>query len=287
VPGVNVPFRLVDVFTPRPLGGNQLCVVPDPGELGDAEMQAIAKEIGFSETTFVTEAAGDRYAMRIFTPGQELPFAGHPTLGTAFVLVSEGRVSTPATQVIAAGEIPVEVEVEANTAQMTQLPAEFGPIFPDRDLIASAIGLTTADLDPGRPVQTVSTGLPTTIVPVRDLDTLRRATRNEQLVGRAVRASGGQDLYLFTLTAEGVTARMFDSEFGIGEDPATGSAAGPLGVYLGEYGDLDTTRRLSIRQGEQVGRPSELHVEARREDGAWRARVGGGVHIVGRGAFEL
>jgi trans-2,3-dihydro-3-hydroxyanthranilate isomerase len=287
VPGVNVPFRLVDVFTPRPLGGNQLCVVPDPGELGDAEMQAIAKEIGFSETTFVTEAAGDRYAMRIFTPGQELPFAGHPTLGTAFVLVSEGRVSTPATQVIAAGEIPVEVDVEANTARMTQLPAEFGPIFPDRDLIASAIGLTVAELDPRRPVRTVSTGLPTTIVPVRDLDTLRRATRNERLVGEAVAASGGQDLYLFAPTAEGVTARMFDSEFGIGEDPATGSAAGPLGVYLAEYGDLDTTRRLSIRQGEQVGRPSELHVEARREDGAWRARVGGGVHIVGRGAFEL
>lgn len=287
MPDVNVAFRLVDVFTPRPLGGNQLCVVPDAGELDDGEMQAIAKEIGFSETTFVTEAAGDRYAMRIFTPGRELPFAGHPTLGTAFVLVSEGRVSTPATQLIRAGEIPVEVDVETRTAWMTQLPAEFGPIFPDRDLIASAIGLTTADLDPGRPVQTVSTGLPTTIVPVRDLDTLRRATRNEQLVGQAVRASGGQDLYLFAPTAEGVTARMFDSEFGIGEDPATGSAAGPLGVYLGEYGDLDTTRRLSIRQGEQVGRPSELHVEARREDGAWRARVGGGVHIVGGGAFEL
>lgn len=287
MPGVNVRFRLVDVFTPRPLGGNQLCVVSDPGELDDAEMQAIAKEIGFSETTFVTEVAGDRYTMRIFTPGQELPFAGHPTLGTAFVLVSEGRVSTPATQVIAAGEIPVDADVEANTAWMTQLPAEFGPIFPDRDLIAGAIGLTTADLDAGRPVQTVSTGLPTTIVPVRGLDTLRRATRNEQLVGEAVRASGGQDLYLFAPTAEGVSARMFDSEFGIGEDPATGSAAGPLGVYLAEYGDLDTMRRLSIRQGEQVGRPSELHVEAWREDGAWRVRVGGGVHIVGRGAFEL
>lgn len=287
MPDVNVAFRLVDVFTPRPLGGNQLCVVPDAGELDDGEMQAIAKEIGFSETTFVTEAAGGRYAMRIFTPGRELPFAGHPTLGTAFVLVSEGRVSTPATQVIAAGEIPVEVDVEANTAWMTQLPAEFGPIFRDRELIASAIGLTTADLDPDRPVRTVSTGLPTTIVPVRNLDTLRRATRNERLVGEAVRASGGQDLYLFAPTAEGVTARMFDSEFGIGEDPATGSAAGPLGVYLAEDGDLDTTRRLSIRQGEQVGRPSELHVEARREDGAWRARVGGGVHIVGRGAFEL
>jgi trans-2,3-dihydro-3-hydroxyanthranilate isomerase len=244
----------------------------------------------------VTEAAGDRYAMRIFTPGQELPFAGHPTLGTAFVLVNDGRVATPATQMIAAGEIPVEVDVEANTAWMTQLPAEFGPIFPDRELVATAIGLTTADLDPGRPVQTVSTGLPTTIVPVRDLETIRRAARNERLVGEAVAASGGQDLYLFAPTAEGVTARMFDSEFGIGEDPATGSAAGPLGAYLAEYGGLGTTSSVTIRQGEQVGRPSELHIEVDREgglwpgdrsSGAWRVRVGGGVHVVGRGAFEL
>jgi trans-2,3-dihydro-3-hydroxyanthranilate isomerase len=287
VPAVNVPFRLVDVFTPRPLAGNQLCVVPEPGDLDDAEMQAIAMEIGFSETTFVSETAVDRYAMRIFTPGQELPFAGHPTLGTAFVLVSEGRVSTPATQVIAAGEIPVEVDVASSTAWMTQLPAEFGPIFPDRDLIASAIGLTTADLHPGRPVRTVSTGLPTTIVPVRELDILRRATRNEHLIRDAIRASGGQDLYLFAHTAEGVTARMFDSEFGIGEDPATGSAAGPLGAYLAEYGGLGKTWSVTIRQGEQVGRPSELHVKVDREAGAWRVRVGGGVHIVGRGAFEL
>lgn len=287
MPAVNVPFRLVDVFTPRPLAGNQLCVVPEPGDLDDAEMQAIAKEIGFSETTFVTEAAGDRYAMRIFTPGQELPFAGHPTLGTAFVLVSEGRVSTPATQAIAAGEIPVEVDVASSTAWMTQLPAELGPVFPDRDLIASAIGLTTTDLDPGRPVQAVSTGLPTTIVPVRDLETLRRATRNEHLVGDAMRASGGRDLYLFAHTAEGVTARMFDSEFGIGEDPATGSAAGPLGAYLAEHGSLGQTWSVTIRQGEQVGRPSELHVELDREADAWRVRVGGGVYVVGRGAFEL
>jgi trans-2,3-dihydro-3-hydroxyanthranilate isomerase len=296
VPGVNVPFRLVDVFTPRPFSGNQLCVVPEPIDVDEETMQALAREIGFSETTFVTEAAGDRYAMRIFTPGQELPFAGHPTLGTAFVLVSEGRVSTPATQVIAAGEIPVEVDVEAKTAWMTQLPAEFRSIFPDRDLIASAIGLTTAELDPGRPVQTVSTGLPTTIVPVRDLEAIRRAVRNERLVSEAVAASGGQDLYLFAFTAEGVTARMFDSEFGIGEDPATGSAAGPLGAYLAEYGGLGKTWSVMIRQGEQVGRPSELHVEVDREGGlwpgdrsrgAWRVRVGGGVHIVGRGAFEL
>src|SRR5262245_61057744 len=109
-------------------------------------MQAIAREIGFSETTFVTEAGGDRYAMRIFTPGSELSFAGHPTLGTALVMVSEGHVSSPATQVVAAGEIPVEVDVDADFAWMTQLPAEFGPAFGDRELIAGAIGLGVDDI---------------------------------------------------------------------------------------------------------------------------------------------
>jgi trans-2,3-dihydro-3-hydroxyanthranilate isomerase len=287
VPGVHVPFRLVDVFTPRPLAGNQLCVVPEPIEIDDATMQALAKEIGFSETTFVTASEADRYAMRIFTPGMELPFAGHPTLGTAFVMVSEGRVTSPATQVVAAGEIPVEVDVEASTAWMTQLPVEFGPVFGDRELIARAIGLEVSELHPDLPVQTVSTGLPPTIVPVRDEESLRRAAPNGRVIAEAVAAAGGEELYLFAVTGDGVTARMFDAEFGSGEDPATGSAAGPLGAYLAEHGLAGMPGSLLIRQGEQVGRPSELHVEARREDGAWRVRVGGGVHVVGRGAFDL
>ena len=288
MPGVHVPFRLVDVFTPRPLAGNQLCVVPEPIEIDDATMQAIAKEIGFSETTFVTASQADRYAMRIFTPGMELPFAGHPTLGTAFVMVSEGRVRSPATQVVAAGEIPVEVDVAAGTAWMTQLPASFGRVFDDRDLIATAIGLELEDLAAELPVQPVSTGLPPTIVPIRDVETLRRAARNDRAIGRAIRGSGGAELYLFAIDeGGGVVARMFEEGFDIGEDPATGSAAGPLGAYLAEHGLAGMPGSVLIRQGEQVGRPSELHVEARREVGAWRVRVGGGVHVVGRGEFDL
>ena len=287
VRGVNVPFRLVDVFAPRPLAGNQLCVVPEPVELEDATMQGLAKEIGFSETTFVTESDGDRYAMRIFTPAAELPFAGHPTLGTVFVLVSEGRVSSPATQVVAAGEIPVEVDLEAGTAWMTQLPPVLGPVFEDRELIARAIGLGVRDLDPDLPVRTVSTGLPATIVPVRDAEMLRRAVRNAAGVADAVAASSGEDLYLFAITEEGVTARMFDAELGVGEDPATGSAAGALGAYLAEHDLAGMPGSVLIRQGAQVGRPCELLVETGREEGAWRIRVGGGVHVVGRGTFEL
>src|SRR5216110_838286 len=108
---MRMPFRLVDVFTDRPFAGNQLCVVPDPPScLGPDIMQALAREIGFSETTFVTGTAQDLYRMRIFTPGMELPFAGHPTLGTAFVLVAKGAITSPATQVVKAGEFALEAD---------------------------------------------------------------------------------------------------------------------------------------------------------------------------------
>ena len=282
-----IAFRIVDVFTPRALAGNQLCVVPDPVELDAEAMQAIAQEIGFSETTFVTKAEGDRYAMRIFTPGSELPFAGHPTLGTAFVMVGEGRVSSPATQVVAAGEIPVEVDLDASFAWMTQLPAEFGPSFEDRELIAGAIGLGVEDLHEDLPIGTVSTGLHIMVVPVRDVERLRRAVRDETRTREAVTRSKADCLYLFAVTDQGVTARMFDAEFGIGEDPATGGAAGPLGAYLAEHGLAGMPGSVTIRQGEQVGRPSELHIQTERERGAWRVRVGGGVHVVGRGEFDV
>ncbi len=284
---MRIPFRLVDVFTPRPLAGNQLCVVPEPVDLDEAAMLALAGEIGFSETTFVTEAAGARYAMRIFTPDRELPFAGHPTLGTAYVMVSEGRVSSPATQVVPAGEIPVQVDVAAGMAWMTQLPPEFGPEFGDRELLARATGLEPADLRDDLPVQTVSTGLPPLIVPVRDLDTLRRARIDLPAVAEACERSGGDELYLFAVHDGGVTARFFGPTHAIVEDPATGSAAGPLGAYLARHGLAGMPGAVLIRQGEQVGRPSELHVEVEPAGDTFRVRVGGGVHVVGEGAFTL
>jgi trans-2,3-dihydro-3-hydroxyanthranilate isomerase len=284
---VQIPFRLVDVFTPRPLAGNQLCVVPDPVDLDHDEMLAIAREIGFSETTFVTEAAGDRYAMRIFTPDGELPFAGHPTIGTAFVLVAEGRVTSPATQVVAAGEVPVEVDVETGTAWMTQLPPEFGAEFDDVDLIASATGLERGDIRTDLPIQTVSTGLPPLLVPVRDLQTLRRARIDQRFVAEACERSGGEELYLFAVHEGGVTARFFGPTVAIVEDPATGSAAGPLGAYLSRHRLAGMPGSVTVWQGEQVGRPSELHLEVAPAGDTWRVRVGGGVQLVGEGVFRL
>jgi len=170
---------------------------------------------------------------------------------------------------------------------MRQFPAEVSPPFEDRTLVARAAGLDDAELHPDRPVQTVSTGLPHTIVPVRDAETLRRAERHGALVGEATRRTGGESLYLFADDGEGVTARMFDGELGVGEDPATGSAAGPLGAYLAEHGLLGMPGRVDVRQGERVGRPSLLEVEVSREHDGWRAWVGGEVRLVGEGEFRL
>src|SRR5437763_3010592 len=152
-------FRLVDVFAERPFQGNQLCVVPEDISLTDERMLAVAKEIGFSETTFVTGAGGDRYSMRIFTPGAELPFAGHPTLGTAFVLASEGRVSTPVTQTVAAGEFPVHVDVSGHRARVRQLAAAFYPPVDDVRAVAEAVGLPVEALRPDVQPRLVSTGI--------------------------------------------------------------------------------------------------------------------------------
>jgi trans-2,3-dihydro-3-hydroxyanthranilate isomerase len=285
---MEVPFRLVDVFTERSFAGNQLCVVPGaPSGLTPEQMQTIAQEIAFSETTFVISAEGDRYEMRIFTPAAEIPFAGHPTLGTAFILASEGRISAQAVQTTAAGEVPVEVSVDRGEAWMTQLPPEFGAVFTDVELVGRAIGLAPEDLHPDLPMQVISTGFAPLLVPIRDEATLRRAVRDGRACVEAAERSEAGCLYLFAVRGPGdVMARMFDPFMGIGEDPATGSAAGPLGAYLAERGIGGMPGSIVIAQGEMVDRASFLHVEAARAGGTWRIRVGGGVRIVGDGRFH-
>jgi len=289
---VRIPFRLVDVFTDRPLDGNQLCVVPDPVELSDQRRQAIAREIGFSETTFVTEAGGDRYAMRIFTPAAELPFAGHPTLGTAFVMVSEGRVKSPATQVLSSGEFGVEVDVEAGFARMEQRPPTLGREEPGGPDVAASLGLEVADLDPERPVQVVSTGLPYLIVPTAGQAALARVAPDPRRLPGLLNDLGADGVYVFcpepSRDRSQVRARMFAPGVGMPEDAATGSAAGPLGAYLVEHG-MVPLGRVTIMQGVEMGRPSTLLVDVDQADSGegWTIHVGGGVARVGEGAFDL
>jgi trans-2,3-dihydro-3-hydroxyanthranilate isomerase len=285
---MRIPFRLVDVFTERPLAGNQLCVVPEGGAVPEELMLRLAQEIGFSETTYVLEADGDRYRMRIFTPGSELPFAGHPTLGTAFTLVSEGTVTTPVTQTVPAGEIEVEVDLDRGFARMKQLPPTFGKKIEDRDLLAAASGLRPDQLHPDLPAQVVSTGLSHLIVPAADEGAVAAAERDPHALRMLLEAAGTDAVYLFASDEDGAAkARMFDVTPGIEEDPATGSAAGPLGAYLAARGVAGMPGAVVIRQGEEIGRPSVLQAEVEPDGDSWKVFVGGGVQIVGEGAFDL
>jgi trans-2,3-dihydro-3-hydroxyanthranilate isomerase len=285
---VRIEFRLVDVFTERPLAGNQLCVVPEGSHVPDDLMQRIAREIGFSETTFVTEAAADRYAMRIFTPDNELPFAGHPSLGTAFVLRSEGRIGDHSVQTVAAGDYRVDVDLEASTAWMDQGAPELGPGAPDLQAVAGAVGLVEADLHPGLPPQVVSAGLPYLLVALADPESLGRARPDAERLRDLLGPLGtdGCYLYFFDPDSNHARARMFGPWIGVPEDPASGSAAGPLGAYLARRGALQPGR-LTIAQGMEMGRPSALLVDVAEADDEVTVSVGGGVAIVGAGYFDI
>jgi trans-2,3-dihydro-3-hydroxyanthranilate isomerase len=249
-------------------------------------MQAVAKEIGFSETTFVSEAGGNRYAMRIFTPSTELPFAGHPSLGTAFVLVSEGRVESPAVQSLSSGEFAMEVDVAAGTARMEQRPPIFQDVALDRGAVARAYGLTEEDLVPDLPFQLVSTGFPTLIVPAVDEATVARAVSDRLALLAILEPLGTDNSYIFAATGPRAKARMFTSDAAILEDPATGSAAGPLGAYMVAHGLMEAGR-LTISQGVELGRPSTLLVDVTRGEEGLRVFVGGGVVKVAEGTFDL
>jgi len=286
---VEIGFRLVDVFTEVPFAGNQLCVVPDPpADLDTSTMAMLAQEIGFSESTFVTAIRPDGYDIRIFTPNDELPYAGHPTLGTAFTLASEGRLPASAVQTSAAGDVPVDVDVDGGIAWMQQLPPVFGEPVVDRDAVARAAGLEPGDLIDGLPIVSGSVGIPHLLVAVRDEVALRRAARDEVGCSAVCAATDAEALYLFAVRADGdVMARMFDRWLAIGEDPATGSAAGPLGAYLASHRLAGMPGRVTIAQGEMVGRPSFLHVDVRLDGDSFTVEVGGGVRIVGEGSFRI
>ncbi len=282
-------FRLLDVFADVPFSGNQLCVVPDVPDGVDADtMLTLAREIAFSETTFVTAVRDDGYDVRIFTPDGELPFAGHPTIGTAFLLVSEGRVPATLVQTSAAGDVPVQVDLAGARATMLQLPPEFGEPIEDRTAVAAGAGLEPRDLVADLPVVAVSTGIPHVMVPLRDEATLRRAQRDATACHAICESADAESLYLFAVRGQGdVMARMFDRYIAIGEDPATGSAAGPLGAYLSVHGLGGMPGRATVAQGEMVGRPSFLSVDVSPGDETWAVRVSGGVYLMGEGTFTF
>ncbi len=284
---MSLTFYIVDVFAEEKYAGNQLAVIRGGADLPDEALGKIALEMNFSETAFVLsdEETDGGFDVRIFTPGQEVPFAGHPTLGTAYVIRHE-ILDKPVDRItinLKAGNIPVTF---GDVLWMRQLPPAFGPTL-DPAATARALNIARSDLDDRFPVQEVSTGLPAIIVPLRDLDALGRCRVDWD---RYLKLAGpGKNLYVFCPGShEGgpgnLSARMFADDLGIAEDPATGSAAGCLAGYLDEHRYLQTDSvDVQVEQGYEIGRPSLLYLRASREEEAIIVHVGGKVEMVARG----
>jgi trans-2,3-dihydro-3-hydroxyanthranilate isomerase len=296
-------FLHYDVFTNRQFEGNQLAVFPAPGNLPADLMQRIANEMAFSESTFVLppERGGD-VRMRIFTPASELPMAGHPTIGTTFALAAEGVIARSREEFVfelGVGPVPVALEWGEDGlsfAWMTQPLPQFGSTIEDRSALAGAVGLQPTDLAAGLPIQSVSCGVPFLFVPLATRTAVDALAIDARALGRCCRAAGLVDLPVFFFTSEPgggdetVYSRMLAPGFGISEDPATGSASGPLGCYLLRHGAVSSDQALSLLSLQGVGmrRPSRIHISIDSRDGEiTRVRVGGEAVSVGEGVLHV
>jgi trans-2,3-dihydro-3-hydroxyanthranilate isomerase len=291
-----IGFAIVDVFAVAPLTGNALAVVPDADAVDGPTMRAIAREFNQSETTFLVRptAPGATWRLRSFTPGgHEVGGAGHNALGAWLWLAHAGRVGTGTfTQQIGRDVLPVEVAVAADEptrVTMAQSAPWFGRVPPDRAELAAALGLRDADLAPDRPAQVVSTGAGHLLVPVVSRTVVDRVAVDTARLLAVLAAAGGEGCYVYTTAAaepaDGAHAyaRFFNPTMGIVEDPATGTAAGPLAAFLTRHGDVGAGRPVLIQQGDATGRPSRLQIEV---DGD-RVRITGTGLVVGTGHLLL
>jgi trans-2,3-dihydro-3-hydroxyanthranilate isomerase len=302
MPAHTYEFIQLDVFTQTPLAGNPLAIFPDARGLSDAEMQALAREMNLSETTFIlprdaaTEAREGK-KVRIFTVEQELPFAGHPTLGTALYLYASEADSKKSDQItldLKAGKIPVRFTANSENAgrnrvdgqvfgEMRQRDPQFGTPL-SREEVARVIGIAVDEIPAEWPIQPVSTGLTFTIVPFRNRQTLSDLKFSYAQAAEFLKSSGANFFYfLCPERHEGrleARARMF---FYGGEDPATGSAAGCAASWMVQHGVAKSDEQVRIRQGAECRRPSEMYVRATREgERVTNVRVGGyAVEILG------
>lgn len=284
-----------DVFTSKALEGNSLAVFFDGRGLSDAEMQSIAREMNLSETTFVLprEQSVERergVRVRIFTVQEELPFAGHPTLGTAFALRGDSGAKE-ITLDLNVGKVPVTFEEAASQptfGEMTQVDPVFG-IQHDREAIARVTGLSVNDFDSSLPIQTVSTGLPYTVTPLKSLAVIQKLRLDLGRADEYLAQSGGKFFYFVSRETVDPNARLHARMlFYNGEDPATGSAAGCAASWMAAYGVAKLDERVLIEQGVEMLRPSRIFVRASRTDNrVVNVRVGGNAFEVMRGEVFL
>ncbi len=296
---MSYPIHIVDVFTERALTGNQLAVVLDAGDIPPDVMQRVAREMNFSETVFVMapSQAGHAARVRIFTPGTELPFAGHPTIGTAWVLATQRLVLGGALEfTLEEGVGPVAVHGESGTDGltfwMTHPPLTFGEVLTDRPRIAAGIGLDQSDLAPDVPLQVASTGADFLYVVLKDARAVDSAVSDKVRLRQAF--AGREPLPVFLFASAGsnrLYSRMFAPDvIGVDEDPATGSASGPLGAVAVKYGLVPRSKSVLItsEQGTKMGRQSIIHIRLEYgadQDVPSRIEVGGRVMPVVTGTL--
>jgi trans-2,3-dihydro-3-hydroxyanthranilate isomerase len=288
-------FYITDVFGQEKYSGNQLATFLHCKDLSDREMQQIAREMNFSETTFVVS---DRprdggYDVRIFTPAAEIDFAGHPTLGMAFV-IQRYLIGQAVEQVVLnlqIGPVPVRFPTSSDDSLLWMRQAEptFGPQL-ERTVLARVLNLEVNDLDAHWPVEQVSTGLPHIIVPLKSLAALKRARIARERYDALVQQTWGKAILIFSLqsysTTHDLSARMFADYYGVPEDPATGSGNGCLAAYLVKHRYFGTSSiNLRVGQGFEIGRPSLLALRAAEEQGHISVNVGGQVIPVAKGQW--
>jgi len=289
-------FYIVDVFAEDKYAGNQLAVIFGEGvaSLSDAEMQQIAQEMNYSETSFIpssqTEDGG--YDVRIFTPQKELPFAGHPTLGTTYIIQQE-IIKKPLEQIIlnlGIGQIPVTLTEDEDGDEilwMQQNKPEFYQTL-EVDLVAQALGLDIAEIDSRFPIQEVSTGIPFILVPLTNLAALKKAKVNLESYSKLMEITHSTEILVFSpepySPENQISARMFAPALGIPEDPATGSANGCLAGYLIKHSYFGQDQiEVKVEQGYEINRPSILYLKARQVADTIEVRVGGKVVKVAKG----
>ncbi len=299
---LSLPYLQTSVFVDSryAFGGNQLATFWDATvntKLTQEEMQGIALEMHFSETTFLFPSKVPQCdaKVRIFTPGREIPFAGHPTLGTAFVMKQSnrlGRAIKTATLELGIGPVPVTY-LGDNTVQMTQPAPQFLKEWSDKDVVARAIGLTAAEIADKYPMQYVATGTPFLILPLVSLSAVQRAQPQGLKIMAALENQPSQKILVFSTEVvnpgSDVHVRMFAPDVGVLEDPATGSAAGPLAAYLEYHQVLQKPRRelIIIEQGYELQRPSQLRSQVLGDDQMEQVLVSGQVKLIAEGTFYL
>ncbi len=299
------PYLHLDVFTDAPLEGNQLAVFPDSPGLEPRLMQAVAQEMAFAETTFILpkENPDTDVRMRIFTPSREMPLAGHPTVGSTFALAHTGLIAPDTARFtfgLQVGPTPVDLEWREGGlafAWMNQPLPEFAEPVAGVAALAAGLAISESELKrTGMPVQRVSCGLPFLFIPLASREVVDSIQPNGGELERFARSNGlgGAGFFVFTLEGgdDGATvySRMFAPEFGIVEDPATGSGSGSLGCYLVRHGlvPAEAAGAITSRQGVKMGRPSLLHIAiAGSSERITGVRVGGHAVLVGEGVLRV